>query len=229
MDTTRESQANDSGGTGSLFGRRNVARLYFLVAAALALAALTIQITTRDTILPPAWGFRGFSIAISASVSIAGLVVASRNPQNLIGWLLLTAGFVTAIQALVFEYAVLALLVKPEVLAGGAFFAWLDGWIWVLGMGISTTLVLLLFPEGRLPSRRWVPVVWISILSIALGGIGLGVLPGASTSFESVKNPIAIDALADKQWLISVALAPLLGSIVASASSLVVRYKKHGF
>jgi hypothetical protein len=51
--------------------------------------------------------------------------------------------------------------------------SWLGNWAWALGLGLLMTFALLLFPDGRLPSRNWRPVAWLSVVSIVLSG-GLG-------------------------------------------------------
>lgn len=195
------------------------------VAAGFAIAALALQIATLDTETPPAWGFRGFAIVIGLTFAAVGGVVASRTPSNLIGWLLLAAGLSSSAQALIFEYTVFTLLARPGSLPGGDFLAWVDSWVWVISMGIATTLVFLLFPDGRPPSPRWRVLVWFSLGSIVFAMVGIALISGDFIKFESARSPIVIDALIDKPWLVGFVTFPLVGAIVSSGVSLVVRYK----
>jgi hypothetical protein len=41
-------------------------------------------------------------------------------------------------------------------------------WLWVPAVGLLGTYLLLLFPDGRLPSRRWSPLAWLSGAVIVL-------------------------------------------------------------
>jgi hypothetical protein len=73
--------------------------------------------------------------------------------------------------------------------------SWLGNWAWAPGLGLLMTFALLLFPDGRLPSRRWRPVAWLSAASIAmicgLGGAwswphrGLGLLESNQEGLEN--------------------------------------------
>ena len=58
----------------------------------------------------------------------------------------------------------------PQALA--PWIAWVSTFVWTLGFGPSTTFLLLLFPDGRLPSRRWRPLAWVS--GVSSGRIGGG-------------------------------------------------------
>ncbi len=97
-----------------------------------------------------------------------GAVLAAKRPTNPIGWLLSATG-------LCYALGTLAILV-------GHFSArwsdWLQNWVWGLGIGIPATLVLLLFPTGHLPSRRWRPVAWITGMVLAAIVIGSAFQPG---------------------------------------------------
>src|SRR5918994_1618767 len=85
----------------------------------------------------------------------------------------------------------------PVVMAG------ISDWMWVPAMGLLGTYVLLLFPDGRLPSRRWRPLAWLSGAVILLLSVCVMLAPGAY------------------------ALLPLLPlCMLASALSLVLRYRR---
>ena len=51
--------------------------------------------------------------------------------------------------------------------ARGTLVAWLGEWVWIAGVGPVGTFGLLLFPNGRLPSRRWRPVAWLAAAGLA--------------------------------------------------------------
>jgi hypothetical protein len=61
-----------------------------------------------------------------------------------------------------------ALLTAPGTAPGGPLAIWVGSWVWAPGLGLLLTFVPLLFPDGRLPSRRWRPVAWLSAVPIVV-------------------------------------------------------------
>ena len=162
--------------------------------------------------------------------SVVGALVASRHPGNPIGWILCGAGLSFALASLAGEYATYALITEPGSLPGGDIMAWLGTWAWPPGIILVFTYLLLLFPDGRLPSRRWKPVAWlaavalvIAVIPVAITGwpnrgpilvnIGEEAPAGASAAFKS-----AYDI-----QVLGIILTFVLG--MASAASLVIRLR----
>ena len=95
-------------------------------------------------------------------------------------------------------------------------------------MGLLSTYLLLLFPDGRLPSRKWRPLAWLSGAVIALLGVVNVLAPGRLASQEGVRNPFGIEGA---PWLFDAAVIlslPLAACVLASAASLVLRYRRSG-
>jgi hypothetical protein len=100
--------------------------------------------------------------------------------------------------------------------------------MWVPAMGILGTYVLLLFPDGRLPSSRWRPLAWLSGAVILLLSVGVMLAPGRLANLAGVRKPFGIEGA---DWLAAGAyvLLPLLPlCMLASALSLVLRYRRSG-
>jgi hypothetical protein len=114
--------------------------------------------------VPAIWGI---------SFSAVGVVIASRRPENVIGWVFLFGGLFHSLNAFSSEYSTYALVTSPILWPGGAFFSWLFTWVFAPGFA-TFPLTLLLFPTGRLPSPRWRLVLWL-----AMAGVALIVLPMA--------------------------------------------------
>lgn len=87
-----------------------------------------------------------------------GLVIALRRPGHAVGWLFLLAGVCWPLWFALAAYAWRALVDAPGTLPGGELAAWLSRFIWVPAAG-SIHLAVMLFPTGRPPSRRWVPLL----------------------------------------------------------------------
>jgi signal transduction histidine kinase len=120
-------------------------------------------------------GFPGISELVDlATVIAAGLVIA-RQPKNSIGWMLLFIGLAGQITSDIQLYSLLANTVHHKTLLGGTVSAWLGSWLFDPPLALLVTLVLLLFPNGRLPSPRWRLVGWLSAASVIVASVGAAV------------------------------------------------------
>jgi hypothetical protein len=109
------------------------------------------------------------AIAVLAVVfSIVGALIASHRPGNPIGWIFCFAALCQGLIIFGEEYATYALLTNPGSLPLGPEASWFKEWIWAPGLGLIVVFLPLLFPDGRLPSRRWRWVGWLGGLSIGL-------------------------------------------------------------
>ena len=117
---------------------------------ALALLLLALNLSHPNTHIYDYW-FNNTTFVIAATV---GAIVASRRPENPVGWLLCLNGLTISISHFSSQYAIYALLARPDSLPAGEAFAWIATWILpiLIALGVFT---FLLFPTGRLPSRRW--------------------------------------------------------------------------
>jgi hypothetical protein len=126
--------------------------------------------------------------------STVGALVASRRPENTIGWLFCSGTLVWILGELALEYAVYALIADPSVLPAGAWAAWFGVWARRVGWFLIVLFLLLLFPTGRLPSPRWRPVLWGAVGYIAFFTLVLWLSP---ESFDlrllSVRNPLGLE------------------------------------
>ena len=105
---------------------------------------------------------------LTLAFSVVGALIASHRPGNSVGWIFCAAALFQGLSISGYEYATYALVTKPGSLPLGAEASWLAQWIWAPGLGLILVFLPLLFPNGRPPSRRWRPVVWLGVLSIGL-------------------------------------------------------------
>jgi hypothetical protein len=161
-----------------------------------ALLALTFLFFTLNLLHPgvevdPLWIQ---STVISVSYPALGLLLISRHPEHPIGWLFCAAGLVVGLEHFCFEYAIYALLAQPGSLPAGQAAAWVSAWVWVPFAALCAFLVLL-FPDGRLPSRRWLPFAWLlGIATVALATVA-ALWPGPIWQVDPIENPLGIEAL----------------------------------
>src|SRR5215218_4880911 len=124
----------------------------------------------------------GLSLAVLAGVlalayPTVGALIASRLPTNPIGWIFCGVGLLYAAQRLTEAYADYALL-ETFALPWGEYVAWFSTWVGFAGLILAGVFLTLLFPDGRLPSRRWRIVAWTAVLGAALTALGDAFAPG---------------------------------------------------
>jgi hypothetical protein len=115
-------------------------------------------------------GGRMFAVVVLALAAVAyagaGRVITRRLPGNAIGWLLGLVGLSVAIATFTEQYALYGLVTARGSVPGVGAVAALAGASGPLTIGLLFPLILL-FPNGRLPSRRWRPVLWAIIVVMA--------------------------------------------------------------
>jgi hypothetical protein len=159
--------------------------------------------------------------------SVVGAIIASRQPRNAIGWLFCSVGVTIGLNSFAGDYAEfwLASGFGPGSLGETA--AWLSSWLWFLLVYVPMSFLLLLFPDGRLPSPRWRPVVWGVALGAAGGVVGYALKAGPLVDFPHIANPYGVDS--PVVGIVGVAGSIVAaGSMVASAVSLIVRLRRSG-
>jgi hypothetical protein len=158
---------------------------------------------------------------------LVGALIASRRPHNPIGWICLAVGLMWMLLGL-FDYYGVYGLAKPDTVPFPVVIYALVEWLWLPTVGLLAIYLLLLFPDGRLPSRRWRPLAWLSGLVIALLGVDSVLAPGPLSDLEGVRNPFGLEAA---PWLVDAEIVLLLlyvACILASAVSLILRYRHSG-
>ncbi len=159
--------------------------------------------------------------------SVVGAIIASRHPRNTIGWIFCSIGLAVGIQALAGGYAEYWIASSSGSRSVGETAAWLATWSWIPLVLVPTSFLLLLFPDGRLPSPRWRPVAWCAGLGITGSIVGYALAAGPLEDFPQIANPYGVDSPV-VGVVSSAAGFVVLGSIVASAVSLIVRLRRAG-
>jgi MFS family permease len=194
-------------------------------AISLALAALSLFLLVLNSHYPdvPIYPYWAENLLFAVGFSTVGAVIASRSSsKNPIGWLFCAIGLSFGVIHFSAEYAIYALLVQPGTLVGGEAAAWILTWGWVLAVGLIVFLALL-FPDGRLPSRRWRWFAWLSLLLIFMGAIWGAFTSGLILSLGRINNPLGVEGLPNV-WKLTQTL--MLTLIFVAAASLFVRLRR---
>jgi hypothetical protein len=211
---------------------RALATTVALVGLALE-AAAGVLIVLDVAATKVAVGSNGVSVLIlGASLPVVGWLIASRRRENGIGWMFLAAGVVFALVTFSGAHAQYGLVVEPGSLPFADITAWLSTLAWVPAYTLLI-LLLLVFPDGRLPSRRWRPIIWIAAVSAVLMLVpaaiaewpyrGLALLTGLS---PSTGKPLLDPGLDTANLLQGLGSALSLIVAVAGAGALVIRFRR---
>jgi hypothetical protein len=165
------------------------------------------------------------SVVIMA-FSTVGALVASRRPDNPIGWLFCCGALIWSMGELALEYGVYSLVTAPGALPAGVLVAWFGAWARGIGGFFMVLLLLLLFPTGRLPTRRWRVVVWAVVGYVAVFTLVSWLSP-VSQDFRlsSVHNPLGID-LEIMDLLSGVVYLTLPLLLLACGAAVIVRFRR---
>jgi hypothetical protein len=150
-------------------------------------------------------------------VATVGAFIGARQPRNPIGWMMLVGALVASFEVFASNYAAYA---QSGSVPASPFVAWLGP-----VLNVSVALVpplLLLFPDGRLPSRRWKPVVWLSAASVVLLVATKALDPGR-LQFATGEPLVATQAILPA--LDRASQGALVLAIVLATASLVLRMR----
>jgi hypothetical protein len=159
-------------------------------------------------------------IVTAVGLSVLGALIASRRPHNPIGWLMSVAALLLGVFSFTQQYAPLAV---AESLPGLGVASWLASWTNLPGIAITTTLIFLLFPDGRLPSRRWRPVAWLMAAATVVPTTVLAVrawpVRGPALATQSFDHPALGGAF-------GTGFAVVLALSVVALAGLIVRFRR---
>jgi hypothetical protein len=161
------------------------------LALALLAATLLVLLAGRPSLTPAAdpWQRQAADLLTFVGPPLLGGLIAARRPDNRYGWLWLAVGLVLAVQAFAMAYAAVAEAAGPDGPPGLAVAVWAFGLAFTAFLSLFP-FVFLLFPTGRLPSRRWRLWAWAIIVIGALMLIATAFNPG--TAVEAVANPFGV-------------------------------------
>jgi hypothetical protein len=160
---------------------------------------------------------------VNMAVPVTGFFLASRRPENRIGWLFLVAGLALGLSGFSNPYALHALVADRGSLPAGLVFGWLSNWIWIIAVA-ALAFLFLLFPSGQLRSRRWRPAAWFAGGAFAIATVSTLITATRLWAHPFTPSPGSLDGLTALLEVVAGFLisAGLLVSVVA----VVIRFAK---
>lgn len=164
-------------------------------------------------------------------MGVVGALSLSRAPRNRMGLLLLGVAVIVAVAFVTSEVA--TYLAERDRLEAAGWFAWPGNTLWTIGIFPLLIVLPLWFPDGRLPSRRWRPVLWagVVLMVVAFVGIGFGqpvfdVVEQPNGRFLTVPSPVHVDAVEPLAAFAGVTWPLLLVLFVLAAGSMAIRFRR---
>jgi len=198
---------------------------------AFGLSALALVAAIGLTALNWGWDFPRwqwvYPLAIF-SFALVGALILSRHPSHPICWTMLGVGLAWELMAVGDGYAQYALETSPGSLPRPDLVLGLSSWLWVPGVGLVGTFLILLFPDGRPPSPNWRPWAWFSAIVLLLNSILGLILPGPfeNAGYPGVANPLGVQALEPIAGALSAAVLLLALCMVGCAVAMVLRFRR---
>jgi hypothetical protein len=194
-------------------------------------ASATLEFLNRSTPTlvdepPAALGI--WFLLLFLSFSTVGALIVARQPRNAIGWILCALGLTGPLGSTADQYAIYGLATQPDSLPQADVAAWLSAWLAGANLFGLLAFILLLFPTGRLLSRRWRPVLWANGLAFVLVLLW-GFEPGQLNNFAPLRttNPFGLEGTGGVFGALGVAgFCLMLGVAVAGLISLVLRFRR---
>ena len=211
---------------------RRVALAAWILCVVAALATFVLlamgigRSTPGDDFVIGGWGGLAFALTALAFGTV-GVLVSRRLPDNRVGWIFCAIGLAIALGDLGYQYADQAIFGAGNGLPVGELAAWSQNLAIPPCFGLIA-LALMVFPDGRLPSRRWWPAALVALTGSTFVIVGYALRPGTlDAPFDAVRNPLGVDGGFGVFETIAALGWPLMGlSLVLAAAAMRRRSKR---
>ncbi|NUW35494.1 sensor histidine kinase [Nonomuraea sp. SMC257] len=175
--------------------------------------------------------FDAFRAVAALSFGVPGLFVVAQRPGCRVGWVMVLTGAAQGLGVALGAYGLLGIN-ESGGLPGDDWAMWVSNWLWMPAYLVVPTVFLLLFPDGRLPSRRWRPAMAVAVVAIVANTLDWMLRPVPYENVPGMFPAGYAGVLAGLRGLPDVLDAPVAvctaGAVVAAVASLTVRYRSSG-
>lgn len=217
-------------GNGSQPVRRTLSRIVAWATMPIYIAGMGSVIWLNHRIgLPTDYQNLMLMIGFAVFALVGSLLVASR-PENPISWIMVTLGLSIGLFPAAETYAAYVMTTRgsPDTLA--VLGAWINSWYWMPLLALALIYLPLLFPDGHLPSRRWLPIAIIPGVASA-GAAVLGALTdpliGQNIAYK-IDNPIGIPGMppVEQHPLFGLLIACIIIGFLGATTAVLLRFRR---
>jgi hypothetical protein len=168
---------------------RAAAIAWTIVAVTAVLAVAMVLLTEEARVVrpdQPPLAILVLLVVLGLADAVVGAAVAARQPRNPVGWLFLLSPFGWSLWTLTDAYLALGL---PDVIFA-PFVHQIGTALWSGTLPVA----FILFPDGRLPSRRWWRIAWLTMLSAVVQAVPFAAF--AAVHLEGLRLLIYLAGLA---------------------------------
>jgi hypothetical protein len=166
-----------------------------------------------------------------SAFAVAGALLVAKRPTNAIGWIMAAVALMLSVSLAGDSYAAYVMVTRghPDWLAVVGTLT--GSWYWFAILALVLIYMPLLFPDGRLPSRRWLPIAVLAGIG-TLGAVVLSTLADTLTVNEApgyeIDNPIGVEGFGyiEDSPVFGVLTGLLFVGIVGAIASVVVRFRR---
>lgn len=181
---------------------------------------LGLRFTAEDVLLLTGFG----------AFALVGALLVAKRPANLIGWVMVAISLVGPVHTGDL-YAAFVITTRGGPGAMAVFAAWVNMWYWYVTLALALVYLPLLFPDGRPPSRRWLPVAALAgfgvVVMVCVGAIS-ETLIGTDVPYR-IANPIGVEGVpvVEEMPVFGTAAFGVLGvGAFGAFASVVVRFRR---
>jgi hypothetical protein len=199
-----------------------------ILSVTLALASVTLATFNGENPIDLIANHHAIGIVDALTLPLVGALIVARDRRNLLAWLLIVGNLFLGVFNFAAQYAPLALGLTSRRLSlpGGDFASWLAAWTMVPGIVVGLVFLVLLFPDGRVPSPRWQPVAWAGAVTLIAPTVILAVGSWPYRGPSLITHEGTLPPLVDAMFGIAFQLGLLLGAV--STVALILRYRRAG-
>jgi hypothetical protein len=164
-----------------------------------------------------------FVCAVPVTFSLMGALIATRDPGNRIGWIMIAVGLGFALSVFTSDYPGVTAEGHRITRPFGLYVAWVSTWVGWLPL-VSLFLLVLLFPTGRISGKRWGPVLWLGLTAWMLLNV-LSAIQSGPLDPGTVLTPNPLGLVPVPGMVIGIVTLAGLAAMVLAVVSLILRFR----
>jgi signal transduction histidine kinase len=168
---------------------------------------------------------------LAVAWGVTGWLIVSRQPGNRAGWIFSIGAATVAIAGFSAAYTIYGVRLASSRLPGQDQVALVGDYSFIVAALIP--LLVLLFPDGHPPTRRWRWAIWVLLGGIGIAATSYALTPGPLNNFVQYgilfANPFGIDVFAEGRpgnALVSVGALMIVGASLATVVAVWQRFRR---